>query len=72
MSDVTKVDPMDPAQRNSPITVPADEDATVMLDGASRTCTWNDQDFTDGDRVCDAGSVYECSFGKWVKTGDSC
>lgn len=72
MSDINKVDPMDPGKRNSPIAIPADEDSTVMLDGSDRTCTWNDRDYAEGDQVCDAGTTYECSFGKWVKTDSGC
>lgn len=72
MSDATKVDPMDPARRNSPIAVPAEEESTVALDTANRHCTWNDREFGDGERVCEAGAVYECSFGKWVKTSQRC
>ncbi len=72
MADITPVAPMDSSQKNSPITIPSHEESTVMMNVANKTCTWNGEDFTDGARVCDSGTVYECSFGKWVKTGSSC
>lgn len=72
MSDVKLVDAMDPNKNNSPVTVPSEEESTVMLDTAKNTCQWNDQAFNDGDRVCSEGAVYECSFGKWAKTKDAC
>jgi hypothetical protein len=72
MSDITKVDAMDDGKKNSPVTVATEEESTVMMNSANKTCVWNDQQFTDGDHVCSGGTVYECSFGKWIKTPTGC
>ena len=66
MSDTVPVDAMDSSKRNSPVAGPVEDEATVMLDSASQTCYWNDQQFNDGDTVVCDGKTYECSYGSWV------
>jgi len=66
MSDSTSVSPMDPNKKNSPVANPMDEQATVMLSHAKTTCSWNAQEFTDGQLVECEGKRYECSYGQWV------
>ncbi len=68
MSDATPVDPMDNSKENSPVVIPSDSEATVIMDAAAKTCTWNGQTFPDGTEVSSEGAIYECSFGKWVKS----
>jgi hypothetical protein len=46
---------------------PIEEESTVMLDQASKVCYWNDQEFNEGQFVESEGSVYECTFGQWIK-----
>lgn len=72
MPEPTKVEPIQADKKNSPISVPSEEESTIMLDTAKKVCVWNDREFADGERVCTAGDVYECSFGKWVKVNASC
>lgn len=66
MSDKISVAAMDSSKRNSPVTAPAQDEATVMLDSASQVCFWNDQGFKDGDTVTCDDKTYECSYGNWV------
>jgi len=68
MADVTRVEPMDPDKKNSPIAGPVEDESTVMLDKAATQCFWNDQVFEEGALVEDAGSRYECSLGQWIKS----
>lgn len=72
MAAITPVGPRDPAAENSPIAAPASDESTVVLDTAAKVCVWNGRDFADGAQVCSEGTVYECSYGKWVDTGDTC
>jgi hypothetical protein len=72
MADITPVGPRDPSAENSPIAAPAADDSTVVLDTAARVCVWNGAEFGDGSRVCSEGTVYECSYGKWMKTSEAC
>jgi hypothetical protein len=67
MSDPSTVDPMDPAQRNSPIMSEVEEEATVVMDASRRACFWNGREYAEGSEVAAAGVIYECSFGNWVK-----
>lgn len=67
MSEKVVVEPMDPNKKNSPIAGPVDGAATVTMDKADDTCTWNDQSFGDGDAVECAGEGYQCNLGYWVK-----
>ena len=72
MSEKTTVAPQDAGKKNSPIAKPAEEESTVTLDGAQRTCHWNDVEFADGSSVCCEGKVFECSLGHWVEMDESC
>ena len=72
MSEITRVDSMDPGKENSPVTGPIDEESTVLLDGSEQTCRWNGREFPDGSKVCADGTAYECSFGKWVTVKGGC
>ncbi len=72
MPDAIAVAAQDPDKENSPITIPAEEESTIALNIATHGCFWNDKAFKDGDRICNGGLVYECSFGKWAKTKHSC
>jgi hypothetical protein len=67
MADKTIVSPMDPSQKNSPVTDPNEEESTVMLDSAANECVWNGQTFAEGDTVESDGAVFECNYGRWVK-----
>lgn len=67
MSDETQVQSMDPNQQNSTVSGPVDEEATVMLDMAQKTCIWNGQSFSEGAIVNDGSAAYECNYGQWVK-----
>jgi len=66
----TKVEPQDPARKNSAISGPLEEESTVRMDQSANTCYWNDQAFEQGARVESEGTCYECSFGTWVPLGD--
>ncbi len=66
MPDAIAVQAMDPDKKNSPVSGPVQEQATVMLDTASSVCLWNDEEFRDGQIVEHEGNRFECSFGRWV------
>ncbi|MFT5176869.1 MAG: hypothetical protein ACI8W7_005069 [Gammaproteobacteria bacterium] len=70
MPDKTTVDSMDPSLQNSPLSNVDDNDdeSTVMLNNAANQRYWNDQSFAEGDAVECAGTVFECNYGRWVKT----
>jgi hypothetical protein len=72
MSGKTPVEPMDPSKKNSPVTGPIEEESTVMLDGSQNSCYWNGQEYPEGTVLCAEGTVFECSFGKWVKQKEDC
>ncbi len=72
MSNITPVGPIDSSKKNSKMFVPSEDESTVVLTKVRKVCDWNDQEFPEGANVCDNGATYECSFGKWVKTGQSC
>lgn len=67
MAEKTSVEPMDQSKKNSPISGPTSDEATVMLDNAENKCYWNGQEFNEGQLVDCQGEVYECSYGQWVK-----
>lgn len=66
----TAVDARNESLPNSDI-ADHEEDTTVIADQSVR-CQWNGVEFTDGDSVCAEGTVYECSFGKWMKLPGGC
>jgi len=67
MSEATPVDPMDATKESSPIAGPVHDEDTIMLNTAKDRCVRNGRKFADGERVYDGSSVYECSYGTWVK-----
>ncbi len=69
MSDKITVQAMDSSKKNSAVTGPVTEEATVMMNAAAKFCIWNDQQFDEGQVVACDGVSYECSLGKWVQTG---
>lgn len=68
MSEKTSVEPMDQSKKNSPVSGPTSDEATVMLDNAASKCFWNGQEFNEGQQVDCQGKVYECSYGQWVES----
>ena len=64
--DITAVDPMDSAKKNSEVLESLNGEQTVVL-GEEPKCYWNDVAFTDGSRVEDDGVTYECHMGFWLK-----
>ena len=70
MSDKVSVGPQDKSQKNSTIAGPVEEEATVMMNTASKVCFWNGQEFPEGQLVESEGVTYECSLGQWVKSSD--
>ncbi|MCB1740678.1 MAG: hypothetical protein KDK91_09930 [Gammaproteobacteria bacterium] len=69
MSNPISVNPKDASKRNSPVTGPVDEESTVILDQETNVCYWNGDAFKEGQRINCEGAVYECTFGRWVKSG---
>jgi hypothetical protein len=69
MSEKVSVDPMDANKNNSPVTGPASDEPTVVLNNAASKCVWNDLEFDEDQLVDCQGEVYECSYGQWVKQG---
>lgn len=67
MSDPKPVEATDPAKKTSEITDPVDNDATVLTVEADIKCYWNDEAFSDGDRITTEGKNYEASNGMWVE-----
>ena len=70
--DITRVDPMDSAKKNSRLVDSLRGEATVMLDKGKLTCYWNDAEFPDSSKVCDSGVTYQCHMGSWLKLDSSC
>jgi hypothetical protein len=70
--DITRVDPMDSAKKNSRLVDSLRGEATVMLDKGKLKCYWNDAAFPDGSKVCDSGVTYQCHMGSWLKLDSSC
>lgn len=67
MPEKISVGEMDQNKKNSPISRPSSDEATVLLEKAEKTCFWNGQEFTDGQQVDCQGEVFECTYGQWVK-----
>ncbi|GMQ96846.1 MAG: hypothetical protein BMS9Abin15_0529 [Gammaproteobacteria bacterium] len=71
MADITNVAAQDPGKENSPISETLEDESTVVMDKAVK-CYWNGEGFDDGGTVCTDGVVYECHYGRWLKTKQSC
>ena len=69
MTEKVTVAAMDASQKNSPVSGPVSDEATVMMDQAAKVCHWNGQEFPDGQIVVSEGVEYECSFGQWIEQG---
>lgn len=67
MSDAKTVEAADPAKKTSKITGPVDNDATVLTVEGDIKCFWNDEEFSNGERVSAEGKTYEASNGLWVE-----
>jgi len=70
--DITRVDPMDSAKKNSRLVSSLSGESTVMLDKGEVKCYWNDAEFADGSKVCDSGVTFQCHMGSWLKLDSSC
>lgn len=68
MSTPKSVDPKDPSKRSSKLMAETDATSTVVLDRAANVCYWNDEEFEEGASISLEGTVYECSYGNWVKS----
>ncbi len=66
----TPVAARDDSLPNSPVGGGGD-DATVIADGEVK-CTWNGQEFADGEGICADGIPYECHYGSWMKFPGNC
>ena len=44
-----------------------DNNATVLTVEGDIKCYWNDEEFSNGDRVSSEGKTYEASNGTWVE-----
>tara|TARA_R110000782_G_scaffold13730_15_gene40336 strand:- start:3479 stop:3685 length:207 start_codon:yes stop_codon:yes gene_type:complete len=67
MSDPKSVDAADPAKKTSRVTGPVDNDATVLTTSDDIKCYWNDEEFSNGDRISTDGKKYEASNGQWIE-----
>ena len=67
MADPKQVAPMDANQHNSSVVTELAGESTAVMDAGDRVCSWNGEEFSDGTEVESGGTVYECSFGNWVK-----
>ena len=70
--DITNVDSMDSAKKNSEVTEALDGSKTLRIDSNKSTCYWNDVEFEEGTKVCLDGVAYECQMGMWVKRDEAC
>jgi len=70
--DITRVEPMDSARKNSRVVDSLRGEATVILDKSKLQCYWNDAEFPDGSKVCDNGVACECHMGSWLKLDIEC
>jgi len=70
--DITRVDTMDSAKKNSRVVDSLRGEATVILDKGEFKCYWNDAEFPDGSKVCDSGITYRCHMGSWLKLDIEC
>lgn len=68
MKPTVSVKEMDRASKNSPVMDSTSEESTVMMDVAGASCFWNGQEFDEGRMVHCSGKVYECAFGRWVRS----
>ena len=66
----TAVAARDESQPNSPIS-DHQQDATVIANKDAK-CTWNGQEFSDGDSICAEGEHYVCNYGGWMKMPGGC
>jgi hypothetical protein len=70
--DITTVDSMDSAKKNSDMAESLDGSKTLRIDASQSKCYWNDAEFDEGSKVCDDGVAYECQMGLWVKLDEAC
>lgn len=66
----TPVEPIDPDKKTSRVTDAISDEITVSMDLMNAKCVWNDQEFSQGDRISTDGKCYECTFGRWVKVSE--
>jgi len=66
MVNPTPVQPMDSSKENSPVAGPIEDETTVVLSTAKRTCVWNGETYVEGAYVNDGSRTYECHLGQWV------
>ena len=67
MPEKVTVEPMDHSKKNSPIARPVEDQSTVLMSTASRTCFWNGEEFSESDQIECKGKTYECNLGHWVQ-----
>jgi len=70
--EITKVDPMDPAKKNSNCLDTLKGEQTAILGEDKTRCFWNDAEYTEEDLVCGNGTAYKCTMGVWVKQSQEC
>jgi hypothetical protein len=66
MADPIDVGAIDPSKKNSEILGPTSDEATVQMSELDQTCSWNDIEYQQGQKVVSEGKKYECSFGRWI------
>ena len=71
-SEMTRVEPMDSAKKNSDMAESFSGERTVILGEEKTKCFWNDAEFPDGNSVCDSGRLYKCHMGVWIKQDSEC
>jgi len=70
--DIRQVKPMDSGKQNSEVLESTKGSSTVLMGEGNTSCFWNDEEFPDGDRVCNNGVAYECQMGRWLKLKIKC
>ncbi|MFC1580309.1 hypothetical protein ACFL4N_05290 [Thermodesulfobacteriota bacterium] len=70
--DIRQVEAMDSGKKNSEVLESTKKVSTVIMGGGTTSCFWNDEEFSDGTRVCEGGVAYECQMGRWLKLKIEC
>ena len=69
MADAKAVSAPEAGKKTSEILGPTSDEATVQMNAEKNKCYWNDEEFSQGEKVEADGKCYECSFGRWLELG---
>lgn len=65
--DIPELEPMDPAQKNSPVVPGPDPEPTEPEQKLNDPCLWNGAQYSHCGTVSSGGYKYHCNNGRWIQ-----